>query len=94
MIDVEARIPALLEGGNARLVEGKLARRQHVHLRQFLDGALGFRVEAAQAIDFIVEQIDAQRPGAAHGVEVQQRAAHGEFAVFVDGLHGAVAAFA
>ena len=94
VIDLEARIPALLKGGNARLVEGKLARRQHVHPRQFLDGALGFRVEAAQAIDFIVEQVDAQRPGAAHGVEVQQRAAHGEFAVFVDGLHGAVAAFA
>ena len=94
MIHVEARIPALLKRRDARRIQRELPRRQHLGLRQLLDRALRFRIEAAQRIDALVQQIDPQGQGAAHRVQVQQRAAHGELAVLVHRLHAAVAAFA
>ena len=47
-------------------------------------GALGFRVEGPDGIDLRVEEIDAQGQRAAHREEIEQRPAHGKFAVLHD----------
>ena len=56
--------------------------------------ALRLRVEAADAVDLVVEQVDAQRRFAAHREDVEQRAADREIARLVPpgdaGVAGAV----
>ena len=66
----------LAEAGLRRLVERELARGQQPHLVHLVDGALGVHVEAADALDDVVVELDAVGQRAAHGKEVDQAAAH------------------
>ena len=91
-VDIETLAEAGLEAGHLVLLHGELARRQQAHRIDLVDRALRFRVEGAQRLDLVVEQVDAVRLLAAHGVQVDQRAAHGELAMLVDGVDTAVAA--
>ncbi len=53
---------------------GKLVRRQQVNGRHLLQRALAVDVEQAQAVDFIVKEIEAVGLIAAHREQVEQRA--------------------
>ncbi|MCY1518552.1 hypothetical protein D9M68_532730 [compost metagenome] len=90
-VDVEALAEAPTEIGHGLLVQRELACRQQADRLDLVDRALGFRVEGAQRLDLVVEQVDAVGLVAAHREQVDQRAAHGELAVLVDGVHAAVA---
>ncbi len=70
------------ETGDGRLVEGELAGRQHADSVHLFQGTLGLGVEGADGFHLVVEQVDAEGDRAAHGEQVQQRAAHREFPVF------------
>jgi hypothetical protein len=71
--------------------ERKFAPGQQAHRIDFVQRALGFRIEIADRFDFLVEQFDAIRLGRAHGIDVDERAAHGEIAWFEHLRHMAVA---
>ena len=73
--------PGRTKAGDGFFVDRKLARRQHRDLLELVLGALGFGVKAADRVDLVVEQIDAQRGFAAHREQVDQRAAHRKLAV-------------
>ena len=60
-------------------IEAELTGRQQLDARQAVGRALAVRVEAADAVDFPVEQVDAQRFFAAHREDVEQRSADREF---------------
>ncbi len=64
---------------------------QQFHARDPVLATLGVGVEVAQGVDLVVEQVDTQRRLGAHREEVDQRAAQGVFAGFIDRLHGPVA---
>ena len=70
----------------------KLARRQQLDPFHWLLRALGFRIEAADRLHLVVEQLDAIRLGAAHREDVEQRAAHREVAGLGHLRHVAVTA--
>jgi hypothetical protein len=53
----------LAEGGDAAFVRRIFARRQHADFRHRVQRALAVRVEGAQAVDFLVEQVDAVGQG-------------------------------
>src|SRR3546814_17802750 len=72
---------ALAEGFDALLVGREFARRQHAELAHLLFAALSFRIEAADRLDLIVEQLDAVRVRGAHRKQVEQGAAPGKFAL-------------
>src|SRR5581483_3169556 len=57
-----------------------------------LQRALRFRIEAADGVDLLVEQLDAIGFARAHREDVDQRATHGEVSGFVDLRHVAIAA--
>ena len=61
--------------------QGCLARGQQLNPIELLAGALGIRVEHADAVDILIQQIDAKRAVRAHGEHVEQGAAHRELAV-------------
>ena len=79
-IAFEAFAEVLSEAGHAVLVQGHFPGRQQADFRHLVQGALGVRVEGADGLDFVVEQIDAIGQGRAHGEQVDEAAAHGEFA--------------
>ncbi|TLY67470.1 MAG: hypothetical protein E6K45_05410 [Gammaproteobacteria bacterium] len=59
-------------------IERYFASGEQPHARQRIEGALGLRVEAPDGLDLVVEQVDAERRGAAHGKDVEERPAHRE----------------
>ena len=61
-------------------VGGELVRRQQANFGNGRDGALRFGIEGFNAVDFIVEQIDAVRHFAAHREQIDNAAAHGKLA--------------
>ena len=61
-------------------VGGELVRRQQANFGNGGDGALRFSVKGFDAVDFIVEQINAVRHFAAHREQIDNTAAHGELA--------------
>ncbi len=73
-------------------MQREFPRRQQLDRVDFINGALVVRVEGAQGFDFVIEQVDAVRQLAAHRKQVDQRAAHGELAVFVHRVDATVAA--
>ena len=77
-IALEAHAEAPAEFLHRIGIERQLARRQQPHLLDRLERALGVWVEAADRLDLIVEQVDAQRFVRAHRKDIEQRAAHGE----------------
>src|SRR5699024_10764486 len=76
-----------LDGG---VVERELARRQHTDGIELAGGALAVRIETANAVDFVIEQIDAIGRVRRHGEQVENGAAQREFAVCVHLRHGGV----
>ena len=58
--------PVLAEAGTRRIVHRKLAPRQQAHLRHGIEAALRVRIEGADAVDFVVEQVDAIRSRRTH----------------------------
>ena len=87
LVDAAARGVALeaLAKGFAELrapflVEREFARRQHAHFRDRVDRALRVDVEGADRLDLVAQQVEAIGHRAAGGKEVDQPAAHAEFA--------------
>ena len=83
----------LTKAGDAGLVQGDFACRQQVDFRDLVEGALGVRVEAADAFDLVIEQVDAVGQGRAHGEQVDDAPAHRELAGGEHLLHRTVARF-
>ena len=83
-VDIEAFVPIQLETLDSGTVKGVLASRQQFDRGHFLDGALALRVERAQAVDVVIQQIDPVGQLAAHGVDVEQGAAQSKLTVFID----------
>ena len=90
-IALEPRPPAFAENTHRVLGQRELARRQQADALHPARGALALRVEAADGVHLVVQQVDADGRVRAHGEEVQQRAAHGELAVLHDLPDAAVA---
>jgi hypothetical protein len=65
---------------DARVVEQDLVDRQQGEALRRLDGALGGGVEAADGLDLVAEEVEAERVGVARGEQVEQPAAHSVFA--------------
>ncbi len=80
-VPFEAVAPVAPEAGDGFLVDGKLPRRKQADGLYLLDGTLGLGIEGADAVDLVVEEVDAVGYLAAHGIEVEQRTAHGELPV-------------
>ena len=79
-VALEARAEAAAEVADRVRREAELARRQQLEALEPLARALRVGVEAADAVDLPVEQVDAQRRLAAHREHVEQRAADRELA--------------
>ena len=71
----------MAERAHGVAVERYFARGQNVEPRQRFTRALCVRIEVTQAVDLVVEEIDAQRCVAAHGEQVDDGAAHSELAM-------------
>ncbi len=72
--------PAAAELGPGRIVHGELAAGQQAHLGHGVEAALRVRIEGADGVDLVVEQVHPVGHGRAHGEEVDQAAAHRVFA--------------
>ena len=83
-VALEARPIALAKPGDRLLRQREFTRRQHPHPLQLLLRALRLRVEGADRLDLLIEEVDAQRDLAAHREDVEQGAAHRIFAVADD----------
>ena len=59
----------------------ELARGEQIDTVHSVRRALAVGVEDPEALDLVVEQVDAQRPGGTHRVQIEQRAAHRVLAV-------------
>src|SRR6056297_1747772 len=77
-VDIKAVAEAAPEFVAAGLVERKLACRQQFDAVELLDRTLCFRVKTADRIDFVVEQLQPERQGQAHGPQVNDRPSGGE----------------
>ena len=64
----------------AGFVQREFARRQQADILDRVDAALGVRVEGADALDLVVEQVDAVGQRTAHREQVDDAAAHAVFA--------------
>ena len=90
-ITLEAGAEALPEQAYRGLVQGELARRQQTDFVAAVERALRLGIEGADGLDFVVEQVDAERLAAAHREQVEQGTAYRELAVFHDLGDAAVA---
>ncbi|MNF51671.1 hypothetical protein D3C84_329950 [compost metagenome] len=90
-VDIETLAEAPAEVGDGLLVQRELAGWQQADRFDLVHRALGFRVEGAQGLDLVIEQVDPVGQVAAHGEEIDQGAPHGELAVFVDRIHATIA---
>ena len=90
-IYLEGLMPAVAEGANARLVEGKFPGRQQADAMYPLQGHLRVRGEDAQGFDFLVQQIHPDGMGSAHGEDIDERAAHRELAPVAHGFRCQIA---
>ena len=90
-VDIERPMPGIAETGDSSRVHGHFPRRQDAHLGNFGVGPLGVRIEQAQRVDFVVEQIDAHRTRSAHRKHVQQRPPNRELAALGNRVGSAVA---
>jgi hypothetical protein len=90
-VALQAFAPALAEGLAGGLVEREFAAREQAHLGHGVEAALRVRVEGADGVDLVVEQVDAVRHGRAHRKQIDQAAAHGVLARRDDRAHVGVA---
>ena len=74
----------LAEGAHRLVRERKFPRREQAHLLDLLPGTLGIRVEGADGLDLVVEEVDAQGLQAPHGEDVQQGPADRELPMGYD----------
>ena len=79
-IAFEGLAEAAAKTGAPGLVQRKFARRQQAHVVHRVEGALRVDVEGADGLDLVVVQVDAVGQRAAHRKQVDQAAAHAEFA--------------
>ncbi len=89
-IALELAAVGLPEPGDGLLVQREFPRRQQLDLLGPGHGQLGFRVEVADALDLVIEQFDSVGPFGAHRKQVENRAAHREFAVLAHLRHADV----
>ncbi len=75
-IALEGFAKARAKARPAGFVQRKLARGQQAHFLHLVNGSLRIDVESADGFDFLVEQIDAVRQGAAHREQIDESAAH------------------
>ncbi|MDT4835864.1 hypothetical protein FQZ97_695420 [compost metagenome] len=85
-VTLEDFAPAAAERSTRGFVERELAARQQAHFLDRVQAALRVRVERADGLDLVAEQVDPVRQRRAHRVQVDQAAAH---AVFARAHHGA-----
>nr|BFE90028.1 hypothetical protein GCM10020185_05640 [Pseudomonas brassicacearum subsp. brassicacearum] len=90
-IHIEALAKARLEAGHGIFLQRELLGWQQADRLHFVDGPLVFRVEGAQGLDFVIEQVDAIRQFAAHREQVDQGAAYRELAMLVHRVDAAIA---
>ena len=90
-VDVEQRLEALAEAGDGGARQRVLVGRQQLDALDPIGAALGVRVEGAQGVDLVVEQVDAQRGLHPHGEEIDDGAAQGVLAGLEDRLYCPVA---
>ena len=83
-IAFESRTPGAPESRDGDLREGVLPRGQQPHPVEALGRTLGLGVEGTDAVDLVVEEIDAQGMRGAAGKEIEEGAAHRELAVIHD----------
>ena len=90
-VHVEALAQDVQHAGDAGLVHRQFAPGQQVHRVDAVQRALAFRIEVADRIDLVVQQLDPQRRLGAHRIDVEQAATHGEVARVQHLRHVAVA---
>ncbi len=79
-IAFEQLAPAAAKARAAGIIERELARRQHADLVDRVDGALGVDVEGLDRIDHFIVEIQAIGQRAAHREQIDDAAAHADFA--------------
>jgi hypothetical protein len=87
----EALAPARPKGVPRRLVHRELAAGQEPDLGHRVEASLRVRIEGADRVDLVAEQVDAVRHRRAHREQVDQAAAHGVLAGRDDLAHVGVA---
>ena len=87
----KAHAPALSEGPEGLFVHRKFVSRQEADFVDLLHRALRLDVEPADRFDFVVEEVEPERTVRPHGKDVDDFAAHGEFARRQHFLHVGVA---
>ena len=79
-VTIEALAPASTEGGACGLIQRKLAAGQQVDFPDRIEAALGVGVEGAQALEFVIEEVQPVGQGRAHGEQVDETAPYRVFA--------------
>ncbi|XQU67721.1 hypothetical protein OJJOAM_000452 [Cupriavidus sp. H18C1] len=79
-VALEHLAPAAAERGARGLVEREFAAGQQAHLLDRIEAALRVRIEGADGLDLVAEQVDPVRQRRAHREQVDQAAAHAVFA--------------
>ena len=90
-VGIERAMPGGAEAGDSGRIDGHLPGRQDAHAVGLGDGPLGVGVEQPQAVDLVVEEVDANRVGAAHREDIDERTADRELAPLGHGVDGPVA---
>ena len=82
--------PLTAEQLNGCFIGWKFVGRQQINGIDFFQRALSVSIKQAQAVDFIIKEIQAIRQFAAHRKQIQQRATRGVFTVFHDLINMAI----
>ena len=90
-VHIEALTETRAKAGHRLLLQGKFTRRQQADRLDLVYRALVFRIEGAQRLDLVIEQVDAVGQGASHRKQIDQRAAHGELAMLIHRVDATVA---
>ncbi|MNC09027.1 hypothetical protein D3C75_566420 [compost metagenome] len=88
--DLKLIAPLAAEQLDGGFVGRELVGGQQVNGLNFLQRTLGIGIKQAQAVDFIIEEIQAIGLGAAHREQVEQGAAGGVFPVLHHLIHMAI----
>ena len=69
-VALEARAEAFAKAAHAVGIQRQFASGEYFKLLQGIERALRLRVEAADRVDFVIQQVDAQRRFAAHRIQI------------------------
>ncbi len=86
----EAQAVAAAELPDRIGIQRRLARRQEFDAVQFVQGALGVRIEAPDAVDIAIQHVDSERGVRTHGKDVDQRTPYRDLAVRDDLRDGGI----